>query len=101
MCVLLERRLDDAGYGMAEGGVLREQPEYAMFDLLQHVRNTVRSADLHQPRLFIDRRLVPIDMEGLAREGKFGDHPRLRLGADVIVAGVVPPADIEARNVFH
>ena len=71
-----------------------------MLDLLEYVRNAVGPVNLHQPRVFVDRRLVPIDMECLAGEREIGDDARLSFRTDIVVARVVPTANIKARNMI-
>src|SRR5262249_28307408 len=84
MGVLLEGGLDDAGDGMAESRKLGKHLQNAMFDLLQYVRHTVRPVNLHQARILVDGSLIPVDVERLARERQFTDHPRLSLGPYVV-----------------
>ena len=78
----------------------RHHGQHAVFQLLQYVGFAVRLVDLGYQRLLIDGSVVVVDVEQLPGQRQAMNGVGLGFHAQVPVAGVVPAAAVEVRNVF-
>src|SRR5512136_164217 len=85
---------------MAYGVELSEQGQCAVFDLLKQVRNTIGSVDFDITPFLVHSSLVALQVKGLPGSDEVEDHAVLCLGADVVIAGIVPTADVQAGDVL-
>ena len=100
MRVLPEIRLDDARYGMAEHSMLSDQHQHAVLDLLHQVRRAIRTMQLHVAARLVDRCFIARGTELLPDVHQRTHRRIVRLRAQIEITGVVPAADVQARNVL-
>jgi len=71
-----------------------------VLDLLEHVRFAVGALDFDDAVLLVDGGVVVRHAEGFVGEGEPVHRLGLRFDAQVVVAGIVPAATVEAGDVF-
>ena len=100
MRILAQIGLHDFGYRMANGIDLSEHLQDAVLHLLYRIGNAVRPVHLDCAGVLIYGELVPFQAELFVGEREVLDHRVLGFRADVVVAGVVPAADVQSGNVL-
>ena len=89
------------GMARPEGAVLCHEHEGPLLDLLQDIGLAVGVMDIDVATGLIDEGLVPLGLEVLPGvDGVPCAGGGVRAGADIVVAGVEPAADVQARDVL-
>src|SRR5581483_8258652 len=100
MRILAQRGLDDAGNRMPESLDLCKHLKDTVPHLLNRIGNPVRAVHFDRAGLLVHGEFVPLQVERAVGESQVLNDLVLALGADIIIAGVVPSADIQPGNVL-
>ena len=90
--VLIQAARDNTGNGVTNGAVLGNERQSAVLNLLQHILLAVGAIDLGKLFLLANGGVVPLDAKLFYRVYQPLYRVVLRLGANVVVTGVVPAA---------
>ena len=75
---------------------LREQVQHTVADILENIRNSVRTVEVHIALVFVNESLVALGMETLPESNEVRNDADVGTGLDIEVAGIEITSDIQA-----
>ena len=96
----MERRVLDAPIKSSHRIVASNNRQDPVLNLLEHIRFPVGLVDFDDSGRLVDRGVVEVGMKELPSEGQPVNRFDLRLNAQIVIAGIVPTAAIEAGDVL-